>query len=268
MPSVKSIARNIATRLLGLVRNRYFWMGIAAMAVIGLIAYAVVDDLIMPRVTRHGVAVIVPDVMSLPFDEAANELDAVSLLSERITVRRPNVPRDVVIDQRPPGGTAVKPGRRVYVTINSGDTSTVAIPKVIGLSLREAQSRMVVLGLVVPQVRPDSIPSSHANTVTRQRPAAGSRAPHGTEVTLWYSTGLGETYMSVPDVVGLSADTAREQLLRMRLRSVVLGLDEVTGEPIVLDQSPAPGTQVREGFEVRLRVAPGTSDQTGDDTGR
>jgi len=239
---------------MALLRNRWFLGGLAVMAALAFAVYLLLDRAIMPSFTRYGVAVVVPDVMALPFEDASDRLSGSDLVAEEYVLRKPNLPRDVVLDQRPPAGSRVKPGRRVYLTINTGDTTTVTVPSVIGLSLREAQSRIVVLGLTVPEVLPDSIPASHANTVTRQNPPAGDRVPHGADVTLWYSTGLGERYVQVPDVTGLAADEARSLLLSLRLRSVVLGSHE-SDRPTVLAQSPAPGTQVREGFEVRLRIS-------------
>lgn len=235
------------------------------MVALGVVAYLAVDRVIMPSFTRYDVATAVPDVMALPFDEAALRLGDAGLRAEEYILRKPNLPRDVVIDQRPPAGALVKPGRRIYLTINTGDTTTVTVPRVIGLSVREAQSRMVVLGLLVPEVLPDSIPASHANTITHQEPEPGERVPHGTEVTLWYSTGLGEAYVDVPDVTGLTPEEARARLLELRLRAVILGEAADESDPTVLDQSPEAGTQVREGFEVRLRIAPPAA--RGDDEG-
>lgn len=235
--------------------NRYFWSGLGLLSVVGGIAYLTLDRLVMPTITRQSVSVTVPDVMSLNIDDAEEMVGRWGLFSERQILRKPHLPRDVVIDQRPPAGAEVKPGRRIYLTVNTGDTTSVSVPKVLGLSVREAQSRMVVLGLVVPEVLPDTIPSSHANTITRQVPEAGDRVPLGAEVSLWYSTGLGEDLVSVPDVVGQAPSDAQAQLLSLRLRSVILGATPEDEEPRVLDQSPLPGTQVREGFEVRLRVA-------------
>lgn len=249
------------SRLLQYLRNRVFLAGLAGLAAVGLVAYFVFDSLVMPVVTRHGDAVPVPDVMSLQSEEAARALDEAGLVAQFQTLRRPNLPRDIVIDQRPAAGSAVKPGRHVFLTVNTGDTTTVTVPRVLGLSLREAQSRMVLLGLVVPTVLPDSIPSSHANTVTRQEPEAGTRVPAGMEVTLWFSTGLGERYVTVPDVTGIAPDEARARLLELRLRSVVLGETENPDAPLILDQSPQAGAQVREGFEIRLRVGPTAPEQ-------
>ena len=100
---------------------------------------------------------------------------------------------------------------------------------------------------------PDSIPSPHANTITRQSPAAGTNVPAVTGVTLWYGTGLGDILVTVPDVTGQTVAEAKAELLELKLRSIVLG--EATGrdnDTIVLEQGTQPGTSVKQGFEIRL----------------
>lgn len=211
----------------------------------------------MPTYTRHGVSLSVPDVRAQQADSARGAIEAAGLLAETIQLRKPNLPRDVVIDQSPPPDARVKPGRRIYLTINSGDTTTVVVPNVEALPIREAQNQLVISDLLVAAVRPDSIPSAHANTITRQEPEAGARVAPRTPVSLWYSTGLGSEMVDVPDVTGMTTHEARQFLLGLRLRSVVLGQRGGSDTPAALTvqaQSPAAGTRVREGFEVRLRL--------------
>ena len=240
--------------LKSLLQNSFFWKGTAALCSIVLVIYVSINYLIMPVYTRHGVAIPVPNVMGRSFDNAAGIIEDSGLRPEELILRKPNLPRNVVIDQNPRAGWPVKPGRRIYLTVNSGDTTTVVVPKVEAISIREAQNRIMIRGLVIADVLPDSIPSLHANTVTKQFPESGKRVQPGTEVTLWFSTGLGQRSVLVPSVVGMHADSARTFLLGMRLRSVLIG---GSSEEFVVDgQSPEPGTSVREGSEIRLRPKP------------
>ena len=250
---VSSVFRRPWQYLRALSVNVYFWGGIGVLAAVGLLVYLVFNAWIMPSYTRYEVSVLVPDVSEYTYEQAAQMLLSNNLNVEREVQRfNPDLPRDVVVDQNPNAGASVKPGRRVYLTVNSGTTPTVRVPRVDGFSLREAQNRMISAGLKVGETRPDSIPSPHRNTVTRQRPGAGTSLPLGSNVTLWYSTGLGEQYVLVPDVSGMRVDEARRVLLGQRLRSVVIG--GRGAEEIVNKQSPEAGTQVREGHEVRLYV--------------
>ncbi len=239
-----------------LFTNPYFWGGLLLLGLLGALAYLAIDTWLMPAYTRQDVAIAVPDVRHYPIDEAERLLTSLDLQVQREVQRfNPALERDVVLDQKPAPNTPVKPGRRIYLTVNSGTVPSVQVPNVEGLSLREARNRMRAVGLLATDVRPDSIPSPAPNTVTRQDPPPGASVPQGTSVTLWYSTGLGETYVTVPDVTGLSIEEARRLLLTHRLRSVVLGASTEDATALRIEkQSPDPGTRVREGFEVRLFV--------------
>ncbi len=243
----------------GLVReyfsNPYLLAGLGILILAMSIVYMVVNAWIMPNFTRHGVSVTVPSVVNLPMEEAAALLKESGLVSEEVILRKPNLPRDVVIDQSPPPEALVKPGRRIYLTINAGDTTTVRVPNVESFPIREARSRITVHGLRINAVLPDSIPSPHANTITRQSPRAGANVPSGTSVTLWYGTGLGDKLVTVPDVTGMTVKEAKESLLSLNLRSVVVGKPTgPVGIQKVIEQGTAAGTSVKEGFEIRLRL--------------
>lgn len=241
--------------LRSLASNKYLWGGLAALAGIILILYLIVDQVIMPSFTRQGTSVTVPNVLNQPFEQARAELENRDLDVEQVVQRyNANFPRDVVVDQNPPPDARVKPGRHIYVTVNSGAVSRVSVPELEGLSLREAVNRLRARGLEIAETIPDSIPAPNANTVTRQAPPPGDSLTEGSSVTLWYSTGLGREYVTIPEVTGLTVAEAEEQLLEANLRYVVVGEAEGAdvSENIVQRQSREPGTSVRQGFEIRL----------------
>lgn len=239
--------------LRSLLGNRYFWGGLGGLALVLLVLYLLFNHLIMPAYTRYDLTVRVPDVRNQSLEEARQILAerglGVGQPAQRFDRnRRPNV----ILDQNPLPEAAVKPGRLIYVTINSGDVPMVTIPRVEGMSLREARNRLMAQGLMIEAERADSIPSPYNNTVTRQHPPAGESVPEGSGITLWYSRGLGTRYVELPDVTGMTVSEARRALLRRRLRAVVLDRFDEADDPIVVRQSREPGTRVREGFELRL----------------
>ncbi len=240
-----------------LALNGYMWKWLSGFIVAAFLVYIVFNNWVMPAYTRHGTSIAVPDVMDRSYEDAAIAVENLGLQAEQLLLRKPNLPRNVVIDQNPPPHAQVKPGRRIYLTVNAGDTTTVLVPKVEAVSLREAKNRIRIHGLAVREVLPDSFPSPHVNTVTRQDPLPGMRVPQGTEVQLWISTGLGNRQVSVPDVTGMVTKAAQNLLHSMRLNFVVIGADEETlpEEQVVRGQSPASGTSVREGIVIRLRLA-------------
>ncbi len=253
-------------RLLG--RNRYFWGGMGVIFAVGLVAYLIIDGMILPSYTRHDVSIQVPNVESLPYKKAEARLSKRDLQVQRQVGRyNPNVDTGIVVDQTPLPTSNVKPGRRVYLTVNSGTIPTVQLPDLTGMSVREARNRVTSLGLDVGAVQEDSIPSPYANTITNQEPAPGDSLQRGNPVDLWYSTGLGEAQVEVPNVVGQTVDVAQQFLLRRELRSVVVDTSMVDEEDASEDAAPAdssakdlfvrrqgrpPGSSVRAGTEIRL----------------
>jgi beta-lactam-binding protein with PASTA domain len=253
--------------LRALLRNSYFWGGFGGLFLLALAMYFLVDAVIMPSYTRHGVAVKVPDVENRSFEKAKQ------IVQDRdLTVRReagpynPNVARETVVDQNPPANSGVKPGRRVYLTVNAGEVPTVNVPdlKGKGISVREAKNQLSSLGLEPGRIEPDSIPSPYPNTITRQDPEPGDSLKKGKAVDLWYSTGLGTDTVQVPSVVGQPVEKARSLLLRQKLRSVIVDprrsestatspqSDTSAAQRFVQRQGRAPETEVRAGTEIRL----------------
>lgn len=247
-----------------LFTNPYFWRGIGIIALVVALTYVAVDRWLMPNYTRYGVSVEVPDVTEQPYEEAAEQLIQRDLRVQREPIQQfnPNVPRDEVVDQNPPAEMEVKPDRRIYLTVNEGEESMVEVPNLQGISIREAQNQLVSVGLQPGLTEPDTIPAPYPNTVTWQSPVPGDSVSEGTNVTLRYSQGLGDAYISVPDVRGMTVREARFALLNERLRAVVADADEdmSPGEDTVRVQGREPDTEVREGSEIRLFIDPETDD--------
>ena len=220
-PMAQTRKPGFTERFRALLNNGYLWKGLGVFVALITVVYLLFNYFLMPAYTRHGVSISVPDVLDYSYEDAANAVVAQGLRPEEVQLRKPDLPRNVVIDQNPSPNSRVKPGRRIYLTVNSGDTSTVVVPRVDGFSVREARNRIMIQGLAVENVFPDSIPSLHANTITRQEPRSGTRVPPGETVTLWYSTGLGDQQVLVPDITGRTVDDARQFLLLRRRPGIV-----------------------------------------------
>ncbi len=247
----KEKLRDAGRYLKSLLTNSYFYLAVVALGIFAALSLVLVSKVIMPTYTRHSAFVTVPDLTNLSYDAAADILDDKDLTPDRrIAKFRPDLPKDVVVEQNPPVGTAVKPGRRIYLTINSGTTPTVVIPNVVDISIQEAKNRIISAGLRVIKTEPDPHPSPYVNTVTKVSPPPGATVDKGSDVILWYSTGMGSQYVDVPEVVGMTVSQARRTLYELQLRAVAI--DATSDSDVVTRQSRAPGTRVREGFEIRL----------------
>lgn len=236
--------------------------------VVGVGLYVLLDAVVMPSYTRHDASVRVPNVEDQPFESAKATMEEKGLNVQRQVGRyNPNVDQGIVVDQTPLARATVKPGRRVYLTVNSGEVPMVKIPDLNGVSVREAKNRISAADLEVGTVEPDSIPSPYANTITRQSPAPGDSLQQGSTVDLWYSTGLGERSVEVPEVVGRTVADAQRMLLDNQLRFIVVDTSvadtadaqssqadstDALEELYVRQQGRPPDTEVRAGTEIRL----------------
>jgi len=98
--------------------------------------------------TMHGQYINVPDVCGMYEADADRELSAWGLLYEISDVRfEEGMEPGQIMEQRPKALSNVKPGRTVYLTVNSGNQPMKAIPDLAdNSSLRAAQAQLSSMG--------------------------------------------------------------------------------------------------------------------------
>ena len=130
--------------------SRYLLLHLLAMVLV-VIGLCVGVKYGLNAYTHHGEDVIVPELTGVDYRRAVALLDEQKLLVA-VTDSGHNkaLPAGCVLTQLPVGGSAVKEGRTVYVTINSSAMPTVKIPDIIdNSSYREAQARLASLGFIM-----------------------------------------------------------------------------------------------------------------------
>ena len=245
-----SMARSDRGGFLSVLGDRAFWLGLAVILA-GLVVFALLfNSAVMPIWTRHEAAVQVPDVKELTPEDAQSALLLAGLdWEEQEQPYNPNVAADVVVDQSPSAGTTVKPGRRIYYYVNVSPKQLVVVPRVVSLSEGKAREDVGDRGLVVDRVEMDTTRTPYENTVTRQEPAADSRVPVGTRVTLWISPGVeAGRQVTVPNVIGMSVAEARAAIGAAELWVDSPGATDGT----VSRQEPDRGERLNPGQEVRI----------------
>jgi len=236
-----------------LLASRHFWIRAGGLVAAGILVVVLFNVALMPLWTRHGVETNVPEVRNMNADDARDALAAAGLRAElREQPFNPNLPADVVVDQTPLAGAAVKPGRRIYYYVNARPREMVQVPDVLSRSEGVARADIEGARLMVGDVEVDSVHTPYEGTVTRQVPRGGHQVPIGSRVTLWISPGLGRDRVTVPDVTGLSPAEARRVV-----REAGLWVDSpnARGNDVTW-QEPRAGTRLREGEEVRIHTTP------------
>jgi serine/threonine-protein kinase len=161
------------------------------------------------------------------------------------------VKKGLVVSTTPAGGTVAKQGDRIRVDVSSG-VAQFPVPDVVALEQSAAERALTDKGLVPVVVQKAS--DQPAGNVFQQDPPAGTTVAKGDRVTITVSKG--PAAVAVPDVVGLTRGDARGELQAAGFKVQVKTRDTTNSadDDIVLDQRPAPKTQLKKGRTVVIYV--------------
>lgn len=166
---------------------KFVVVNLAAMVAVGVAAVLITFRWI-DSYTEHGMAVKVPVVTGMTEEEAVEVLGKHSLVgiaSDFVYVK--GVPTGEIIGQRPAGEAKVKRGRKIYLTVSSGNHPMIAVPDIAdNSSLRQAESRLRAAGFkLTPN---DTIPGDldwvYGIRYNGRELQHGERVPEGAELTL------------------------------------------------------------------------------------
>ena len=196
--------------------------------------------------------VVVPSVDGLPEEQAVRSLNRAGFrVDEPVRESSETVKKGRVTRTSPGGGTVAQARSRVRLFVSSGPPRA-RVPDVVGLQQSAAENALDDRELVadVEQVESDE----PEGEVIEQSVEPGRQVPRGTRVTIQVSEG--PQTERVPDVVGLVRGDARSELqgagfnVQVRERAV----DSEADDGVVVDQRPAPGTELRKGRTVVIYV--------------
>ena len=225
------------------------------------------------RFNVTGRQIEVPNLVHLIDSEAKEKLEGMKLRLD-VTSERfdPREGKDRVLEQEPPAGAMIKPGRKVRVILSLG-TRTLLVPELRGGSRRKAQISLQQEGLRLGDIA--YVHSSHMeeNQVIDQDPPASTPRQQNGRVNLLVSRGQREPQYVMPDLVGRKIRDVKSflNLTGMRIgqiREEAAGADRVE---TVLRQYPPSGYRVGLRRPVTLVVGspPGNiRDSVGEDDGR
>ncbi len=157
-----------------------------------------------------------PNVVGQQASQAVSTLKADGLIITSTKLVTSTKPKGSVISTNPSAGAHITKGESVSLKVSLGsNTVAVQIPNVINLSLSDAESTLLALGLSPKPVFVLSAPTPNAvpNTVLLQNPPAGTQGHTGNSVEITIlAPGVSFT---LPDVSGdttLTAATALGQI--------------------------------------------------------
>jgi serine/threonine-protein kinase len=193
------------------------------------------------------VAVTVPDVKGMTWEEAEDALDDLGLKPERVDTIDDVVPEEQVIATNPEAGLDVSPGFEIRVSVSIG-SAPIEVPAVANQPEANAIAALEAAGLVYGTTTSENSASVAAGVVIRTDPPAGQseyidadgkvvKIRKGQVVNIVTSNGL----VSIPDVSGQKAADAANLLRGELLLNVNLVSDTscsggtVSGQSLVGD---------------------------------
>jgi len=188
-------------------------LGLAAIIVIGIVTILL---LYLNIYTRHGQARPVPDFFGLTMQET-EALAKKSKMKYQVidSVFTTIVPRGCVAEQNPKPGFKVKKWRNILLTINAFRPEMVAVPDLINLPLRQANSLIESSGLVIGKksYKPDlSIDVVLSQLYNGREIAAHDSLVKGSIIDLVLGKGYSNQTTSVPDLLGMTLESATDRI--------------------------------------------------------
>lgn len=174
--------------------------------------------------TRHGKTISVPNFVGMGIDEVRAEASRMDLnIVVQDSIFDSDVAGGVVVEQLPRYGhkrdVKVKPGRKIYVTINAYNRRTVTVPFVAKQSLRQAKNQLERAGLTIRELiyEPDRVATDYVlreEIGGRQILSSSSpvTVPYATGVTLYVSYEQSKAMTAVPKVIGMRLSQAQSTL--------------------------------------------------------
>ena len=104
--------------------------------------------------TRHGDFILVPDLIGKNIEEFQSELvelDLQYIISDSGNYN-PEFKINSVLDQIPKANAKVKQGRKIYLTLNASDFEMIEIPRITGITVRQARKTIESRGFVFGEI--------------------------------------------------------------------------------------------------------------------
>lgn len=208
------------------------------------------------KITKHGQSATVPEVTGETLTEALPKLQGFALSID--SVYQPYSKKLEIIYQEPAGGSIVKTGRTLFITVNKLSPPTITMPDLVNMSFRNAvltlQSYRLVMGDTI--FRPDLAAGAVlAQMQNGKLIARGAQVPIGSRVDLVIGAGLGDTTMPVPNLIGLNYAQVKSMMDAMGVTMTIVWDGTITdsNSAIIYKQFP----ESKDELEFAKSIAPG-----------
>ena len=185
--------------------------------------------------TRHGQARPVPDFFGLTLEQTAKLAKKSKLRYQIIdSIYTTIVPRGCIAEQNPKPGFKVKKWRNVILTINAFHPEMVAMPNLVNLPKRQALLQIESSGLEIGQLKYKPDPTTDFvidQQYNGKNIPEGDSLQKGSVIDLILGKGYSNQKTSIPNLLGMRLDPARNKILgsSLNLGTYVYDKTIVTG---------------------------------------
>ena len=229
----------------------------AISATVLLIIGAVVAFLALSGGSTTAPTIPVPDVTSQVLEDAAATLKNLGLEVVTVAEETTTVDTNIVWKQVPLPGEEVQEGDTITLVYNPSN-APMAVPDLAGLTIEQARTALLNLGLTIGIITPQNDPTAPADTIIASVPKAGEQVLGGATIDLFVSQGSG--VVEIPNVQGQTAQAARSVLEGEPFKFLITVVEEAstTVEPDrVTRTSPTIGGSTTKGAAVTIYVSTG-----------
>ena len=211
-----------------------------------LVAVALISAITTIRLSIHGHQEAMPTLVGTPLDAAQRMTSGLGLeLTVEDKLFSTQYPANQIVSQQPPPGTRIKVGQHVHVLVSLGPPR-VAVPNLMGSSLRAAQITAIQRGLSVGDVASVPLPGTEPDQVVAQDPPPSAANVLSLVVNLLVSRGETPPAYVCPNFVGQPLASVRRELEKVgfKIGQITPIASDSTPKGTIATQTPPPGSKI------------------------
>lgn len=229
----------------------------AISATVLLIIGAVVAFLALSGGSTKTPTIAVPDVTNQILEDAVTTLKNLGFEVVPVAEETTTVDTNVVWKQVPLPGEEIREGETVTLVYNPSN-APMAIPNLTGLTVEQARTALLNLGLTVGVITRQNDPNAPADTIISSVPKVGEQVLGGATIDLFVSQGSG--VVQIPNVQGQTSQAARSVLEGEPFKFLITVVEEASAtveSSRVTRTSPTIGADTNRGASVTIYVSTG-----------
>ena len=185
---------------------KWFWVvGNLSLAVIIALALIFGAQGLLSLGTDHGEHLAVPEFVGMTYKDAQAAAEKAGVRLTIVDSVYAKKGRGLVREQNPSPGSKVKENRRILITMNAHGVQKVAVPNLVGYSLRQAQSELASSQLKVGKLIyvPDLATNNVLEQLYKGRPIEpGREIPSESIIDLKVGLNAADSVAIIPDLLG------------------------------------------------------------------